>query len=207
MDSKMCLEKLKKIGVLAFATVDKYGCPQIRNISAIHYEENTICFFTAKGKNFCKELLADGKVQVLGYTKYKEMIRLSGIAKEVTLKENIKWISVIFKEQPYLENLYPNDTKDIGQIFMIKDAVIEYFNLGVHPIFREQYTIGNGNIQKKGYVITSSCMECGECVKGCSQGCILPESPYRIQSNHCLHCGRCVKICPYQAIKRLEEDD
>ena len=80
MDAKTCLQKLQYVGVLAFATVDEYGNPQIRNISAIHYEPEAMYFFTAKGKDFCKELLEDGRVQVLGYTKYKEMIRLSAKA-------------------------------------------------------------------------------------------------------------------------------
>lgn len=80
MDAKTCLQKLQYVGVLAFATVDAYGNPQVRNISAIHYEPDALYFFTAKGKDFCKELLADGRVQILGYTKYKEMIRLSARA-------------------------------------------------------------------------------------------------------------------------------
>ena len=83
MNAKTCLQKLKYVGVLAFATVDEYGNPQIRNISAIHYESDAMYFFTAKGKNFCKELLADGRVQILGYTKYKEMMRLSAKAEPV----------------------------------------------------------------------------------------------------------------------------
>ena len=204
MDAKVCLEKLQKIGVLAFATVDKHGFPQIRNISAIHYEQDSFYFFTARGKEFCKELLDDGNVQVLGYTRFKEMIRLSGKAYAVPAEENQKWISVIFEEQPYLENVYPKDTRDIGQVFFIKDASIEYFNLGVNPIFREQYIIGNGTAIKKGYEITSSCIECGVCAAGCPQSCIAKDSPYRIQAEHCLHCGRCAEICPSHAIERLE---
>lgn len=75
MDAKICLQKLQYVGVLAFATTDEQGGPQVRNISAIHYEPDAIYFFTARGKDFCRELLADGRVQVLGYTRYKEMIR------------------------------------------------------------------------------------------------------------------------------------
>lgn len=88
MDTKTCLQRLQYAGVPAFATVDKYWNPQIRNISAIHYESDAIYFFTARGKNFCKELLADGCVQILGYTKYKEMIRLSAKAKPVAEEEH-----------------------------------------------------------------------------------------------------------------------
>ena len=80
MDARTCLQKLQYVGVLAFATVDKEGAPQVRNISAVHYEPDAIYFFTARGKDFCRELLSDGRVQILGYTRYKEMIRLSAKA-------------------------------------------------------------------------------------------------------------------------------
>lgn len=105
MDAKTCLEKMKLVGVLAFATVDENGAPQIRNISSIHYETDAIYFFTARGKNFCRELQNNGKVQVLGYTKYKEMIRLSGKAELVPAEEQKEWIQTIFEEQPCLTNV------------------------------------------------------------------------------------------------------
>ena len=42
MDAKTCIQKLQYVGVLAFATVDRQGNPQIRNISAIHYEPDAL---------------------------------------------------------------------------------------------------------------------------------------------------------------------
>ena len=87
MDAETCLKKLQYVGVLAFATTDGQGNPQVRNISAIHYEPDAIYFFTARGKDFCRELLSDGRVQVLGYTRYKEMIRLSAKAEAVSREE------------------------------------------------------------------------------------------------------------------------
>lgn len=206
MDAKTCLQKLQYVGVLAFATVDKYGAPQIRNISAIHYEPQAMYFFTAKGKAFCKELLADGRVQVLGYTKYKEMIRLSARAIPAPEADQKKWIDMIFSEQPYLSNVYPDDTRNLaGIVFQITDAEIEYFNLGVHPIFRESYTVGNGHITYKGYQIAQSCIGCGTCLKNCPQQCIEQGNPYQIRQEHCLHCGNCYEVCPVKAVEKREE--
>lgn len=113
MDAKTCIKKLQYVGVLAFATVDEDGGPQIRNISAVHYEHDPerMYFFTARGKDFCRQLLADGRVQVLGYTKYKEMIRLSAKAFPVPEDQQMKWMDVIFAEQPYLANVYPGRHK------------------------------------------------------------------------------------------------
>ena len=82
-DAPCAIEKLGYVGVLDFATVDKDGAPQVRNISAIHFEGTDIYFLTARGKSFARQLYADGRVQILGYTRYKETIRVSGKAGEV----------------------------------------------------------------------------------------------------------------------------
>lgn len=202
MDAKTCLQKLQYVGVLAFATVDEHGNPQVRNISAIHYEPDAIYFFTARGKDFCQQLLSDGRVQILGYTRYKEMIRLSAKAVPVPQEEQKHWMDVIFQEQPYLSNVYPGDTREIGIIFAIKDGALEYFHLGVNPIFRESYVIGQGRIAPKGYEITDSCIGCETCVQHCPQRCIQPGGPFVIAQEHCLHCGNCYENCPVQAIRK-----
>lgn len=204
MDAQTCLKKLEYVGVLAFATVDAEGAPQIRNISAIHYEPDGMYFFTARGKDFCRELLSDGRVQILGYTKFKEMIRLSAKAVPAPEGEQEKWIDTIFNEQPYLANVYPGDTREIGIIFKIDRGEIEYFNLGVKPIFRENYTFGNTKAYvNKGYRITENCIGCGTCLEHCPQQCIEPGTPYRIEPTHCLHCGACFENCPAGAVERL----
>lgn len=202
MDAKLCLEKLRLVGVLSFATVDREGNPQVRCISAIHFEEDSFYFFTARGKDFCKELLKNGKVQILGLTRFKEMIRLSAKAVPSPEWEQEEKINTIFNEQPYLSNVYPNDTRKIGIIFEIKDAEIEYFHLGVNPIFRESYTLGAGTLSEKGYVITDRCIGCGKCRKNCPQRCITDGKPYHIQQEHCLHCGNCYENCPVKAVEK-----
>ena len=206
MDAQTCLNKLRYVGVLSFATVDREGNPQVRNISAIHYEPDALYFFTARGKDFCKELLARGKVQILGYTRYKEMIRLSGTATPVPPGEQEKWRDLIFEEQPYLSNVYPGETRSIGMVFCIRDMAIEYFHLGVNPIFRESYTVGQGQAKPKGYTITEDCISCGACVEDCPQRAITLGAPSVIHQEHCLHCGNCVEHCPVAAVIPREQE-
>ncbi len=147
--------------------------------------------------------LEDGRVQILCYTKYKEMIRLSGRAYAVEDSEQEKWRDKIFEEQPYLSNVYPGDTRNIGIVFCIDTAEVEYFNLGVNPIFREKYRLGSVTIKKKGYFITEACVGCGTCKRNCPQRCIEEGLPYVINQNHCLHCGNCYENCPVKAIERV----
>ena len=203
MDAKTCLEKMRLVGTLAMATVDSDGSPQIRCVSAVHYEPDALYFFTARGKAMARQLLADGRVQTMVRTRFNEMIRMSGAVKPAPKDEQEMWMDKIFEEQPYLANVYPGKTREIGIIFKIEDIMLEYFNLGVHPIERGTYKLdGAVNTVKKGYFISDECIGCGTCASVCPQKCIVDGSPYTIAENHCLHCGACFENCPVNAVER-----
>ena len=203
MDIKTCLEKLGYVGVLNFATVDEDGAPQVRNISAIHFEGTDIYFLTARGKAFARQLIRDGRVQISAYTRFKETIRLSGIAIQVPENEQIHWRNILYEEQPYLENVYPGESKNIDTIFAIKDYTIEYFCLSTRPIVREWYIVGNAILSPKGYRITKNCIGCGTCQTVCPQCAIDGGNPFVIRPNNCLQCGNSFEHCPVKAIERL----
>lgn len=203
MDAKTCLEKLKLIGTLNFANVAEDGSPQARCISAIRYEPNAIFFLTSRGKPFARELMQDGRIQAVGLTRFSEMIRVSGTAVALDEPEGTRIRDLIYEEQPYLANVYPGATRDINVVFEITHAEIEYFNLSVHPIFRETYRLDGAKAAARGYRITDACIGCGACQSVCPQGVIEEGEPFRIKSENCLHCGACFETCPLQAIERL----
>ncbi len=203
MNLQTCLQKLKLIGTLDVANVAADGSPQVRCISAFHYEPDAVYFLTSRGKPFACDLQRDGRIQAVGRTRFNEMIRLSGTAVALEGEEGVRIRDLIYEEQPYLANVYPGNTRDINIIFAVRDAQIGYFNLGVHPIFRETYRMDGAAPAAHGYRITDECIGCGTCLGVCPQGAIEEGSPFRIESEHCLHCGACFEACPVSAIERL----
>ena len=206
MDAQTCLQKMKLAGTLAMATVDADGSPQIRCVSAVNYEPDAVYFFTARGKEMTRQLMSNGRIQTMVHTRFNEMIRMSGVAKPAADAEQDMWIGTIFAEQPYLANVYPGDTRDIGIVFKVQDIVLDYFNLGVHPIERAVFSLsGNAELARaKGYRINAeTCVGCGTCLAHCPQKCIVEGGVYRIEPEHCLHCGACAQACPVGAVERL----
>ena len=166
MDARTCIQKLRLIASVVAATVDASGSPQVRTIGVMHAEGEELYFLTARGKPFYRELIATKKVQLLGLSRFKEMIRFDGAPERLPQEEQDFWREEIFAENPCMDNVYPGASRSILDIFRLRRGVIEYFDLGVHPIFRETYELGGAAAKPKGYETGDSCSGCGICRLG-----------------------------------------
>lgn len=200
MNAQDCLQILRDVKDAAFATVGEKGLPQVRIIDVMLVENEKLYFCTARGKDFYAQLMRNNHIAVTAVNKAFQMVRLSGTAEKLT--EQTYWVDRIFKENPSMNSVYPNESRYILEPFCIANANIEFFDLGKEPINRENFTIGNDEEQKKGFAISDSCIGCGKCAKLCPQQCISPGKIYEINQTHCFHCGLCFETCPVKAIKR-----
>lgn len=200
MTARECLQILRTVKDVAFATVDEKGLPQVRIIDVMHVEDEKLFFCTARGKEFYHQLLTTGGVAITGMNQEYQMVRLNGTAKK--LSEQKKWIDLIFEENPSMKGVYPGDSRYILEPFCIEDGQLEFFDLGKSPIYRESFTVGNARQEEKGFFINDSCIECAECQKVCPQQCIEQGTPYLIHQENCLHDGLCFETCPAAAIER-----
>lgn len=200
MNVQDCLQILRDVKDVAFATVDENGYPQVRIIDVMLVEEGKLYFCTARGKDFYKQLITLKRVAVTGMNKEYQMVRLTGKVKK--LDDQKAWIDRIFEENTSMKDVYPKESRYILEPFCIEEGQVEFFDLGKSPIYRESFVLQKVVIHKKGFQITEKCIGCGKCKKICPQQCIEAGRPYYIQQNHCLHCGLCVENCPVQAIIR-----
>lgn len=203
MNAQNCLEILREIKDVAFATVDEKGAPQVRIIDVMIVEEGKLYFCTARGKDFYQQLAASGQVAVTGLNQEWQMVRLSGKANR--LPEQKKWIDRIFEENPSMKDVYPGESRYILEPFCIDNGQIELFDLGKSPINRESFTLGGIKEGLNGFEITDACIGCGTCKANCPQQCISVGAPFEIRQRHCLHCGLCYENCPVQAVRRRGE--
>lgn len=204
MDAQDCLQILREIKDVAFATVDQNGQPQVRIIDVMIVREEKLYFVTARGKDFYKELEAAGTVSVIGLNKQWQTVRLTGKVKR--LPEQKLWIDRIIEENPSMKAVYPGESRYILEPFCIAEGELEFFDLGREPIYRERFSLGAGKVKEKGFLIGTGCIDCGACKQNCPQQCIDEGVPYKIRQENCLHCGLCTELCPVAAIKRRGED-
>lgn len=200
MNAQRCLEMLREMRDVAFATVDERGFPRNRIIDVMLVEEGRLYFCTARGKDFYRELTASGNVAVTGLNREWQTVRLTGRVERLTGQR--AWIDRIFEENPAMNDVYPGESRYILEPFCISAGQLEFFDLGRSPICRERFTLGGEMPEEKGFAITDGCIGCGICAGGCPQRCIEPGAPYRIEQAHCLHCGRCAENCPTGSIVR-----
>lgn len=189
---------LREVKDVAIATVDKNGNPQVRVIDIMLTDSASLYFLTARGKEFYSEIINNPTVAITGLTKNWESIRMMG---EV-VKVDQKLLTPIFENNPSMNEVYPNDTRKILEVFCLKDGYGEYFNLGNHPIYRTYFSFGEGKVEEKGYLINDTCISCDICRKNCPQDCINEGLVYEIVNENCLHCGLCFELCPVDAIER-----
>lgn len=153
-----------------------------RNTAGALYQRHPLyfgraLFFTARGKEFCRELLHDGQVQILAYTRYKEMIRVSAKAVPVPEAEQKRCIDLIFQEQPYLSNVYPGATREIGIVFVVRDMRIEYFHLGVKPISGRRIRLERENTRQKVTRLPGSASAAGNAFRSVRSNALHREHP------------------------------
>ena len=197
---KDCLEQVREVIDGVLSTVDENGNSQSRIIDIMHIDEDTIYFLTARGKNVYKEIINHPQISYANL-KDNKSVRINGIAKK--LDDQKKWIDLMFEENPFMNNVYPGESRYILEPFKVVSGEIEYFDLTQKPIFRQNFKINDEMISEKGYVITEKCIECGLCAKMCPQKIISEGKPYNISKDNCLHCGLCYENGPAKAIKKL----
>ena len=203
MNAQDCLQMLREIKDVSFASVDENGLPHNRIIDVMIVEENRLVFCTGRGKDFYRQLISNPHVAISGLNKNWQMIRLTGTVKK--LDDQKKWIDRIFEENPSMNDVYPGESRYILDPFAIESGNLEFFDLGTSPIHRESFAFGDSKALEKGFFITDGCIGCGTCQANCPQQAVEEGTPFVIHQDSCLHCGLCFENCPVQAIVRRGE--
>lgn len=201
MNIENILEELRNIKDVVFSSVDFEGKPKSRVIDIMLIENKSIYFVTARGKEFYKEIINNSNISITALTKDYMSITVKG---KVVKEENQKyWLDKIFEQNLSMNDVYPGQSRYILEVFCIKRAIIETFDLSKHPVRRKYYSLGGEVIKEEGYIINDKCIKCGKCLKICPQGAIKNDTYYEIKNENCLRCGYCYENCPANAIERL----
>ena len=195
---------VENIHSTVFATVDGAGRPVTCAIDIMDWDENSLYFLTAKGKNFYDRLKAN---EHIAFTAMKGEDTLSCVA--VSVQGKAKEIGPerlpgLFRKNPYMEKIYPDErSRSALTVFQIYEGTGEWFDLSKQPIERAGFSFGGAQARETGYFVTDKCIGCKLCYAKCPQKCIdIAQKPVVIRQEHCLHCGNCYEVCPARAIER-----
>lgn len=186
------------------ATLDADGRPQTRVIDMMLWDERGVYFLTAKGKAFYDQLMAQ-KYIALSAAKDKISISLRGRVQNIGAER----LDEIFEKNPYMQSIYPGDTRGALEVFRLYEAEGEFFDIRVPShVVRDHFVLDTAPHATSGYFVGEGCIGCKLCYAVCPQKCIdISRVPAVIEQNRCLHCGRCAEVCPRQAIQRRTASD
>ena len=181
------------------ATIGADGHPQTRIIDMMLWDEQGVYFLTAKGKTFYSQLMEQGFI-ALSAAKDKVSVSLRGYIKNIGAEK----LNEIFEKNPYMQSIYPGDTRSALEVFCLYDAIGEFFDISdPSHVTRESIVIGRESSPRTGYFVGAGCIGCKLCYSVCPQKCIdISRTPVVIDQHHCLHCGRCAETCPKQIIEK-----
>ena len=120
------------------ATLDQQGYPQTRAIDMMLYDKEGVYFLTAKGKAFYQQLIQQNFMSLTAL-KDKKAISLKGKVKCI----HHTYLDEIFQKNTYMQKIYPENTRDILEVFCLYEATGEYFDITApSSIIKETFTIG-----------------------------------------------------------------
>ena len=192
------LRFLRNLVSVTFSTVGEEGTPEARIIDVMIVDEEGLHLITARGKPFFKQLQDRKKVAVCGMDEKYVTVRLVGDVKHCPERAAV---DRVFEHNPGLANVYPGETRDILDAFLVYRAKGELFDLSSTPPRRERFAFGGETVNPPGYRITEDCIACGSCADACPVQAISEGQPHHIDPSLCLECGRCVEVCPVDAIE------
>ncbi|MCD8331467.1 MAG: 4Fe-4S binding protein [Oscillospiraceae bacterium] len=181
------------------ATIGADGHPQTRTIDMMLWDEQGVYFLTAKGKAFYTQLM-EQKYIALSATKDKKSVSLRGKIQNIGSEK----LDEIFEKNPYMQKIYPGNTRSALEVFRLYEASGEYFDISAPAhVTRDSFVIGQPEAVVSGYFVGDKCIGCKLCYSVCPQKCIdISTKPVVIDQSRCLHCGRCAEICPKQTIEK-----
>lgn len=120
---------IEEIHTTVVATVDDTGLPVTAAIDMMNYDEDGLCFLTAKGKGFYERLKKRGTLALTGMkgtdTMHCAALSIRGKVREL----GGELLPRLFEKNPYMNEIYPDAaSRSALTVFVIYEGIIIYYS-------------------------------------------------------------------------------
>lgn len=134
---------VRDIHTVIVATVDEKGLPVTCAIDMMDYDENSLYFLTARGKNFYSRLKAQGYIAFTGIKGEDTMSSVAVSVRGEVRELGAEKVKELFDKNLYMYEIYPDENaQKVISVFQLYRGRGDWFDLSKKPIETATFQFG-----------------------------------------------------------------
>lgn len=135
-----------EIHTVIVATTDDNALPVTCAVDMMDFDESSLYFLTARGKNFYDRLKKNAYISLTGIKGEDTMSRVAVSVRGKVKELGAGKVKELFDKNPYMYEIYPDETsQERISVFRLYEGTGNWFDLSKKPIFTASFSFGREN--------------------------------------------------------------
>lgn len=135
-----------EIHTVIVATTDDNALPVTCAVDMMDFDESSLYFLTARGKNFYDRLKKNAYISLTGIKGEDTMSRVAVSVRGKVKELGAGKVKELFDKNPYMYEIYPDEaSQERISVFRLYEGTGNWFDLSKKPIFTASFSFGRKN--------------------------------------------------------------
>lgn len=135
-----------EIHTVIVATTDDNALPVTCAVDMMDFDESSLYFLTARGKNFYDRLKKNAYISLTGIKGEDTMSRVAVSVRGKVKELGAGKVKELFDKNPYMYEIYPDEaSQERISVFRLYEGTGNWFDLSKKPIFTASFSFGREN--------------------------------------------------------------
>ena len=135
-----------EIHTVIVATTDDNALPVTCAVDMMDFDDSSLYFLTARGKNFYDRLKKNAYISLTGIKGEDTMSRVAVSVRGKVKELGAGKVKELFDKNPYMYEIYPDEaSQERISVFRLYEGTGNWFDLSKKPIFTASFSFGREN--------------------------------------------------------------